>query len=127
MEFTVSTVIKATPSQIYQAWLNSSQHSEMTGGEAIVSDKVGQTFTAWDGYITGVNLALVSDKHIIQDWRTSEFTDEEENSHIEIDLEEDGDGTRITLAHTNLPEHGMQYEQGWIDNYFEPMKTFFEK
>ena len=30
----------------------------MTGGVAFVSDKVGETFTAWDGYIKGENLIL---------------------------------------------------------------------
>jgi hypothetical protein len=31
----------------------------------------------------------------------------------------------ITLRHTNLPAHGMQYKQGWLESYFEPMAEFF--
>tara|TARA_B100000809_G_scaffold246314_1_gene274169 strand:+ start:1124 stop:1261 length:138 start_codon:yes stop_codon:yes gene_type:complete len=33
--------------------------------------------------------------------------------------------TRLTLKHTNLPDHGMQYKDGWVEHYFEPMKTHF--
>jgi hypothetical protein len=34
-------------------------------------------------------------------------------------------GTRLTLKHTNLPDHGMQYKDGWVEHYFEPMKAYF--
>ena len=44
---------RAKPSQIYVAWLDSIQHSKMTGGPAKCSNKIGETFTAWDGYIEG--------------------------------------------------------------------------
>jgi uncharacterized protein YndB with AHSA1/START domain len=30
MEFTVDTIIKASPERIYQAWLDSDEHSDMT-------------------------------------------------------------------------------------------------
>ena len=44
---------------------------------------------------------------------------------IEITLEAVGDLTKLTLLHTELPPHGMQYEQGWVENYFEPMIEYF--
>ena len=125
MEFTVKAQFNASPEEIYTAWLDSEKHSEMTGGEAFVSNKPGETFTAWDGYIEGKNLELQPNKRIIQSWRTVEFADEEEDSNIEIMLEESGGGTALTLVHTNLPAHGEQYRQGWVDNYFEPMKNYF--
>ena len=49
LHFEVSEEIRASPQQVYNAWLNSNQHSAMTGGEAIVSDLIGDSFTAWDG------------------------------------------------------------------------------
>ena len=45
---------------------------------------------------------------------------------LEVLFEAEGAGTRVTLRHSNLPEHGMQYHQGWIDAYFTPMKAYFE-
>ncbi len=35
------------------------------------------------------------------------------------------EGTLITIRHSKLPAHGMQYQQGWIDAYFAPMKSYF--
>ena len=71
--YTLSTVIPASPVDIYRAWLDSIAHSEMTGGEAIMSDEVGADVSAWDGYITGRNLELVPGERIVQSWRTAEF------------------------------------------------------
>ena len=125
LEFEVSAVIPASPTEVYKAWLDSKGHSQMTGGKAKVSAKVGESFQAWDGYITGKNLILEPGKRIVQSWRTSEFKDSEEDSQIELSLEPVKKGTKLTLRHTNLPANGEQYEQGWVDNYFDPMKAYF--
>ena len=77
--YTLSTVIPASPAEIYRAWLDSVAHSEMTGGEATMSDQVGADVSAWDGYITGRNLELVPGERIVQSWRTTEFDDEFED------------------------------------------------
>ena len=125
-EFEVSHHFSATPEVIYHAWLNSVEHSAMTGGTAEVSNVVGGTFEAWDGYITGKNLDLEPSKRIVQSWRTTEFTDDEEDSRIEILLKAQDGGTLVTIKHTNLPKHGLQYEQGWFDSYFVPMMGYIE-
>jgi len=125
IEFTVSTLLPATPEEVYQAWLSSEGHSQMTGSPAKVSAQVGGEFTAWDGYIHGKNLELRRGKRIVQAWRTSEFSTSEPDSRIEISLEAVGDQTRLTLHHTGLPPHGGQYEQGWAESYFEPMQEYF--
>lgn len=125
-DFEASTIIPRSPKEVYDAWLDSKQHSKMTGAKAKVSAKVGDTFEAWDGYITGRNLKLEPGKRILQAWRTSEFSDGEEDSQIEILLEPVKQGTRLTLRHTKLPAHGEIYEQGWVDSYFDPMKEYFK-
>ena len=75
--FKLVTTIPATPEAIYDAWLDGAAHSAMTGAEATASDKVGASFTAWDGYIHGRNIELVKGRRIVQSWRTSEFSDGE--------------------------------------------------
>ena len=125
IEFEISDEIPASSEVIYDAWLNSEEHSRMTGGLAKVSANVGGTFEAWDGYIQGKNLELESPKRILQLWRTTEFIDTEKDSRLEILLDPVSGGTRITIRHSALPEHGMQYRQGWIDAYFLPMKAYF--
>lgn len=126
IHFEVSAEITASPKQIYEAWLNSEQHSSMTGGSAIVSDMVGDSFTAWDGYIEGRNLELKPGEKIIQHWRTSEFDPSDDNSRLEIVFEAMKGGTLVTIRHSNLPNHGMQYKSGWVENYFDPMKEYFQ-
>jgi uncharacterized protein YndB with AHSA1/START domain len=125
IEFEVSELIPASPEAIYSAWLDSRAHSDMTGGEARVSGVVGEKFKAWDGYISGQNLELEASRRILQRWRTTEFEETDEDSFLELLFEADGNGTRVTLRHWNLPEHGMRYRQGWVEAYFEPMRKYF--
>ncbi len=125
IEFVVSTLLPATPEEVYNAWLSSKGHAAMTGSAASVSAEVGGEFDAWDGYIHGKNLALVPNKRIVQSWRTSEFSKDEPDSRIEITLEPAGESTKLTLRHTGLPPHGGQYESGWVESYFDPMKEYF--
>jgi uncharacterized protein YndB with AHSA1/START domain len=128
IRFEVSELIPASTEIVYKAWLNSDQHALMTGGAgAHVSDKIGEPFEAWDGYIQGKNLELQPFKRILQAWRTSEFSDSEPDSLLEILFEPANGGTKVTIRHSELPAHGMQYKQGWVDSYFEPMKDYFNQ
>lgn len=127
MEFTLVAIIDSSPKEIYTTWLNSERHSKMTGGIASISDKIGEKFTAWDGYIEGVNLILEPNKRILQSWRTSDFDEGEGDSQIEILLKEKNGKTELTLIHSNLSDHGEQYKKGWDDHYFKPMKSYFSQ
>jgi uncharacterized protein YndB with AHSA1/START domain len=126
--YTLTTTIPASAQDVYEAWLDSLAHTEMTGAEAIMSDEVGAEVAAWDGYIAGRNLELVPGERIVQSWRTTEFTDEHEDSIITVTLEEVADGTLLTLTHSKVPEAHKSYEQGgWQKHYFEPMQDYFSK
>lgn len=125
VEFEVSDFIPAAPDRVYSAWLDSDEHTEMTGGHARVSSIVGGKFEAWDGYIQGTNLELEPSGRILQLWRTSEFEDDDQDSLLEILFESVENGTSVIIRHTRLPEHGMQYQQGWRDSYLTPMKAYF--
>jgi uncharacterized protein YndB with AHSA1/START domain len=126
--FTLTATIPASPVEIYEAWLDSIGHSEMTGGEATMSDEVGAEVTAWDGYISGRNLELVPGERIIQSWRTTEFGDEDEDSIITVVLQAVDEGTLLTLQHSNVPDQHRSYEEGgWQSNYFEPMVAYFSE
>jgi uncharacterized protein YndB with AHSA1/START domain len=82
--FTLTTVVPGSPREVYEAWLSSRAHSEMTGGAAEMSDVIGAKVSAWDGYISGRNLDLVPAERIVQSWRTTEFRDEDADSIITI-------------------------------------------
>jgi len=124
--FTVSAVVPAAPKEVYDAWLNGRAHAQMTGSSsATASTKVGGKFTAWDGYISGRNLILVPSRRIVQSWRTTEFTDADEDSKIEVTLAKTARGTKVTLHHSGVPKTHKGYRSGWGDHYFAPMKAYF--
>jgi|SRR5664280_993889 len=126
-EFTVSDVLPASPQAVYEAWMSSEGHGKMTGGAAEIDPRVGGEFTAWDGYISGRTLALEPGRRIVQSWRTSEFRAADHDSQLEVLLEAVPEGTRITLHQTNVPDGQSGYEEGWRDNYFDPMRAYFSR
>ena len=124
--FTLTTTIPASARQIYDAWLDSLAHSEMTGSKANMSNEVGVDVSAWGDYITGRNLELIPGERIVQSWRTAQFVEEHEDSIITVILEEAENGTLLTLVHSNVPDNQKSYEQGgWEQHYFGPMKKYF--
>jgi len=125
--FTLSEIIPAKPSEIYEAWLSSEGHTAMTGSPAKVDGNVGGKFSAWEGYIFGTTLELTLNQRIVQTWRTSEFPDDAPDSHLEVLLEEVAQGTKVKLIHRDMPEDQVDsYRQGWEDFYFKPMKEYFK-
>lgn len=127
IEFTVSTVIAASPEEIYDAWLDSERHSKMTGSLAHATANVGDSFDAWDGYISGKNLDLEPGKRIVQSWRATSYRESDEDSQIEVIFETVEGGTSITLIHSNVPDDQGSHEPGWTTHYFEPMQKYFGK
>lgn len=115
------------PSTIYKAWLSSDGHTEMTGGRAECSSVENDEFMAWDGYITGQNKVLIENQKIVQSWRTTEFNEQDEDSELTIELKATEEGCLLTLTHSHIPNQESDYEKGWIEHYFQPMKEYFTK
>lgn len=124
-EFQIKTSFPVPPQKIYDLWLDSVGHSEMTGGGAECSSADGGEFSAWEGYISGKNVELKEPNLIKQSWRTSEFKDSDPDSEIQIDLKEIPEGTEFTLTHKGIPPGQPNYEQGWWDFYLNPMSDYF--
>ena len=123
----LSRFLPATPDRVYLAWLNGPEHSAMTGGAATVaSTEVGGAFTAWDGYIDGVHVALEPGRRIVQAWRSDDFPADAPESYLEVLLEPAPGGTQVTIRHRDLPEgQGPGYLAGWDEFYLEPMARYF--
>ena len=118
---------KTSPRSIFEAWLDSEEHSALTGSSASVEGYVGGQMTAWDGYISGEILELEHYSRIVQTWRTTEFPEGSQDSHLELLLDPIDGGTRLTLVHSDIPDgQGDMYNEGWEDFYFRPMRAYFE-
>ena len=121
------TQFSVSPQSIYEAWLDSEEHSAFTGSSASVEGRVGGAMTAWDDYISGVILELEPYGRIEQSWRTTEFPEGSEDSRLEILLAAVEGGMSITLLHSDIPDgQGEMYSEGWEDYYFRPMRAYFE-
>ena len=114
--------------RIYEAFLDGKKHTAMTGAKATAGSKVGDTFTAWDGYISGKNLELERGKRILQEWQTTEWPENAPPSVLEWTFVEKDGGTEVTMVHSKVPtSQAESYRQGWIDYYWAPMKEYFAK
>ena len=125
--FELKVFFSADPSVLYNAWLDSETHSKMTGGDAKCSNEVGGAFTAWDEYISGKNISLKQDEEIIQAWRTSEYENTDNDSILTVRFKKVENGSELTLIHTNIPDGQSDYEKGWVEHYFDPMKKYFKE
>lgn len=125
----VSGFVPAQPDVVFQGFLSSEVHTQMTGGEAVIhSTEEGGTFQAWGGFIQGVHVTLEPNSRLIQRWRTGSFADSDEDSLLEISLHVVDGGTRVDIRHSNIPEgQGKDYQQGWHDRYLTPMHHYFSK
>jgi uncharacterized protein YndB with AHSA1/START domain len=122
----ISEVIPASPQRIFSAWLDSAEHSAITGDEAMVIPAVGGEHRAASGYIQGRTLELHEGSRIVQSWRTTEFPPDSPDSRLEITLEPTLGGTLVTLLHTDIPSgQSDQYKQGWNEYYLSRMKVYF--
>jgi activator of HSP90 ATPase len=125
---TQKVVIPASPEEVYDAFMDAKKHSAFTGAKAMCDATVGGEFSAWDGYITGKNLELEKGKRIVQEWITTEWPEGYAPSRLEFTFCKVKGGTELTMVHSNIPaEQADEYKQGWIDNYWEPLKAYFEK
>ena len=119
----VTAVLPASVDAIREAWLDPARHAAMTGGSARVRDD--GVFEAWGGYIEARTLEHGGGR-IVQNWRTRDFPADAPDSRLELELESDPDGTRVTITHLDIPAgQAARYAQGWYEHYLTPMELYF--
>lgn len=124
----VVATVPVAPTTLYFAWLDSDQHSAMTGSAAKLSNEVGQKYTALDGYVTGKLITADLGRRMVMSWRTPDFPRDAADSRVEVNLEALGPSTRVTVIQTEIPEgQSEQYRSVWNDKYFTPMRNHFSK
>lgn len=120
-------VLNASPSRIYEAYMDSDEHSAFTGGAAAqITSEEGGSFMCHGGGIVGRNVELVPGKRIVQAWRSTNW-EEGVYSMVSIGLEPEGNGTRLTLDHTGFPDGAKEMlEGGWHERYWKPMGEYLK-
>jgi|TARA_B100002003_G_scaffold250163_1_gene288589 uncharacterized protein YndB with AHSA1/START domain len=61
-----TVTFRTSAHEVYEALMDSARHSQFTDSNCTISREVGGRFSAYDGYIEGVNIELVPDRKIVQ-------------------------------------------------------------
>jgi activator of HSP90 ATPase len=112
----------ASPLAVYELLMDSKKHQSLSGEKAVISAKVLGKFTAWNGHITGFNLALRQGVKIVQAWRATGWWPDHYSIAI-FDIRKSGGGSVLRFTQIGVPPHRYSgHYRGWIEAYWTPMK-----
>ena len=118
---------ECTTHEFYEIIMDSEKHSLYTGGEALITPRVGGKFTAWDGYIEGKTIELIEDEKIVQTWRNNDFPEGYESTVI-FELEKTPTGTKLHFKHKDVPaKQARDLNEGWKKFYWKPIIAELKK
>lgn len=124
MDFQYQLEIIADPEEVFAALTNSFQIELWSGYPADMKPEAGYVFSLWEGDITGVNLEVVPNKRLVQEWF---FGEQDEQSIVRITLKKAGGRTLVDLNHTHIPEDVFEeITEGWRDYYLGSVKSMLE-
>lgn len=116
--------IKATAEEVFNALTNPFTIELWSGYPAKMTIGENTEFELWDGDIAGINLEIVKDKKLVQEWY---FGDQPEKSIVTITLSRKGNSTLVELEHTNIPESEFNdIRNGWDQHYWGAIQEFFK-
>ena len=117
---------RASPTEVYEMLMDSGKHRSLSGMPAKISKKVGGRFTAWGSHITGLNLALLPGRKIVQAWRATGWWPDHYSIAI-FDIKKIRGGSRLEFTQIGIPPHRYSgHYRGWIEAYWTPMKEILE-
>ena len=125
MDFKYEIKIMADPEEVFAALTNPFQIELWSGYAADMKAEVGYVFSVWEGDIAGVNLEIVPDRLLVQEWF---FGENAEPSIVRLELKKDGNrGTVVRLLHTHIPaEVFEEITEGWKEYYLGSVKNMLE-
>ena len=124
MDFEYKLVIAADPEEVFAALTNPFQIEIWSGYPADMKAEAGYVFSLWEGDITGVNLEVVPNRRLVQEWF---FGERDEQSLVEIKLKKENGKTVLDLKHTHIPaEVYEEITEGWREYYLGSMKDMLE-
>ena len=118
----------APPARLFEMYMDSKKHSAATGGLAKLSRRVGGAFTAWGGQLRGKNLLIISNRMIVQSWRSVNFKKTDPDSILVLTFSKTARGGRVDLVHAGVPKQDHAgVKQGWPKYYWKPWRTYLTK
>jgi activator of HSP90 ATPase len=122
-----TVVLPAAPNELYEMYMDSEVHGEITGAPAKISEEAGSPFEAFGGLLVGTTIQVVKFRLIVQSWRSVNFNKTDPDSTLIISFTPEDDEGRIDLVHVNVPDSDFQdISGGWESRYFAPWLTYLQ-
>jgi activator of HSP90 ATPase len=123
-----SVVLPAIASLLYDMYLDPEQHAAFTGAPVKIAAKVGASFSAFDGALSGKILQLVPKQLIVQSWRSTEWRPDDVDSTLVLRFSDEASKGRIDLTHVNVADSDYDgVREGWKKYYWDPWRAYLEK
>ena len=117
----------ATAKNLYNLYMNSKLHSEVTGEPAEITKKPGEPFKAHGGQIKGKNLHVQANKLVVQTWRFKGWDRKQPDSILTLYFSDTEDGAQVQMVHALVPDDQQPLvKKGWNDYYWKNWKSYFK-
>ena len=124
----LAAFLPATAERLFDMYLDLQEHAAFTGSPVTISPEPGSEFSAFGGVLTGTMLHVEPKRLIVQTWRSANWPADAVDSVLTLTFWPEGEGTRIELAHVNVPtEDFAGVSQGWEKYYWTPWRAYLEK
>ena len=124
----IAASLPAPPDKLFDMYLDAASHAAFTGLPVTIEPRMGGTFRAFDGMLSGTILHVEPKRLIVQTWRSANWPSEAIDSVLTLTFWPDTDGARIELVHVNVPEEDFAgVSQGWEKYYWTPCRAYVEK
>jgi uncharacterized protein YndB with AHSA1/START domain len=123
-------LVDAPPQRVFELLTTGSLFSAATGMPADITDREGDSFSAFGGRIEGRQVDLGPGQRVVQAWRFRRAHPSAwapgVYSIVRFALEPDGDATRLVIDHTALPTEWVEHiASGYAAFYGDPIARFF--
>ena len=116
--------MNASPEEVFDALVNPDLIQIWSGDEAQMSSKVGGTFSLWGGQMYGVNLEVIKNKKLVQEWS---YDQKAEASKVTFLIKAKEKKTTVELIHEDVPEKSVNsISDGWDSYYLGAIQEMFE-
>jgi activator of HSP90 ATPase len=116
--------MNATPEEVFEALVNPNIIQDWSGDEAKMSGEVGGKFSLWGGQMFGINLEVIKNKKLVQEWCYDQW---ETPSKVTFTIKAKGKGAVVDLLHEDVPEKSVNsIADGWGAYYLGAMQEMFE-
>ena len=123
-----SVTLAATAEELFDTYLDPKKHAAVTGSAVTISDKPGSKFSAFFGAITGMTLAVVPKRLIVQAWRSTNFGLNDPDSMLILEFMPQGKKGKIELVQIDVPKVDFEgVTKGWELYYWTPWRRYLKR